>query len=211
MKKIVCLICIVFSVNLMAETHKEYYTMTLQNVTIDGTQDYSSDNCSNIINREYTLGLNENVFKDSLISISFKLHLTHIDFTLACNINKNIKIDWNNALIVVNRSNHQVIHSGIVYKDRFEEQSPTTILRGMEYSDFIAPADYVNLHDSWGWWFRKLFLKADGDNQPIYVMLPIIIDGKSTEYVFNFLANYHVGKIKVDIIDSWRAEYVTLK
>lgn len=211
MKKIACLIFFVFSVNLMAETHKEYYTMSLQNVTIDGALDYNRENSSNIINREYTRGLNENLFKDSLISISFKLHLTHIDFTLTCNINKNIKIDWNNALIIVNRSNYQMIHSGVVYSARFEEQSPTTILRGMEYSDFIAPADYVTFRDSWGWWFRKLFLKADGDNQPIYVMLPIVIDGKTTEYVFNFLANYHIGKIKVDIIDSYRAEYVMLK
>ena len=112
-------------------------------------------------------------------------------FLVLKNISDNsIKIVWNEAVFVdVDGSTSKIMHSGIKYSQKNEEQPASTVIKGAKVDDIIAPTDRVYYDELIKMWTHKsLYENADKtkEGQILRLMLPIQVKEVINEYVFKF-------------------------
>lgn len=168
---------------------------------IKGTYSYHLTNVEYPL-KKGTFDKDLNSFSDSLISITFIPSYTQIGFKLENKTDKNIKIDWNQALIIdVNGTSKKVFHSNVRYIERDKEQAPTIIYKGTNITELIMPIDNVHYVSGryGGWRTKPLFETQLTPSLSFYsvydpnlvgktfkAVIPIIIDDKPLEYVYTF-------------------------
>lgn len=138
-------------------------------------------------------------FADSNISVKFTILKTSVGFVLRNLTNKPIKVIWDDASIVQYGEAKKIMHTGIKYIDREQHQPPTTIPSNARIEDQLTPTDKVWYSSYDGWQTLSLFIDDDMGKpqfrtaaltckgQKLGVLLPVEIDGKVTNYQFEFL------------------------
>lgn len=132
------------------------------------------------------------VYSDSLFTIHFNFP-THyrwyrqIDFTLLNNSNKNIKIDWDNSTYVDDKNiSHRIAHGSIKMIETEKAQMPSIIAPNSKFSDFVIPADHINLNPTTYTWEIDDLFSYDARSKTIYLILNFKIDDKPIDYKFAF-------------------------
>ncbi|MHA6697325.1 hypothetical protein [Chryseobacterium sp. A321] len=144
-------------------------------------------------------------FSDSLIVITFIPSSTQIGFKLENKTDKNIKIDWNQVLIIdIDGGSKKVFHSGVRYIERDKEQAPTIIYKGTNITDLITPIQNAYYASGrYGGWRTKPLIDAPVVGISFYyaydpnlvgktfkAVIPINIEDKTFEYVYTFEVSF---------------------
>lgn len=87
-------------------------------------------------------------FEDSIISITFDITRTQIDFSLKNNIKTIIKVGWDEASMVVYGNSNKIMHKGIKYADRNNSMASTTVLPESKLEDLALPTDNVYFNEA---------------------------------------------------------------
>lgn len=141
-----------------------------------------------------------NSYKDSIISITWNYLESQISFKLKNETNETIKVNWNDAVIIdIEGKTKKIFHKDIKYIDREKEQSPTSIYKGAILSDLLSPIENVYFASGkYGGWTTTPIIRFKKNfwNEQIYdteivgkkirTALPLIIDDKTVEYLFEF-------------------------
>lgn len=136
------------------------------------------------------------IFKDDIIDISILASNSGFPFILKNISNSSIKLVWNEAAFIdYNGETNRIMHNGIKYNERENDQTASVIIKGAKLEDIIIPNNYVyykepeqvgllniNTADPGGWKVKDL-LSRQGQ---IKLMIPIQIKEVINEYVFEF-------------------------
>ena len=145
-------------------------------------------------------GVNKFSFQDENISISI-FATDRFDFDLKNVSDHSIKLIWNDAAYVDLRGNSsKIMHNGIKYSQREENQPSTTIIAGANIHDVIIPNSSVYYDKGLGentkfsgWRIAPLFptnYRGKNNIGEVRLMLPIQIKGVTNEYTFVFKVYY---------------------
>ena len=118
-------------------------------------------------------------FTDKYIDIGFDASATIIQFSLRNRSDKEIILDWDNVRFIdLSGRSSKVMHSGVSSSQRFDKHAPASIAPHTTLDDFMSPVT------------GPLFIYQDEVEKPtskkVKVKMPIIMDGQSKEYIFNF-------------------------
>jgi hypothetical protein len=132
--------------------------------------------------------LNVTEYSDSLMTISWMFHPTHLSFTLENTGNRSLKIIWDDVMFIdKNNTIHNVFHDGVKIVDREQEQRPTTIIKNTKLSDRIILIDMVEYSSYFNrWMFDFLFPRLASNDGNIRVLMPVQTGEETIEYVFTF-------------------------
>lgn len=135
--------------------------------------------------------LNRYAFEDENIKISILGGESRFVFSLSNKTANTIKIIWDDAVFVqTNGVTSKVIHSGIKYSERENNQTPSIIIRGATLEDFALPTSLVR-NDGLTWVEESMFpSEVSYTVKQIRLMLPIQIEDVVNEYVFIFNVEY---------------------
>lgn len=106
------------------------------------------------------------------------------------NISDNtIKIIWDEAVFVgYDGVTSKVMHKGIKFSERENNQQPSTIIKGAKLEDIILPTSNVYYNDTVkDWCISSMYpMHAESEVEPIRIMLPIAVKDVVNEYIFEF-------------------------
>ena len=151
-------------------------------------------------------GVSKYVYEDDYMRIAWHVDLKMFHFVLTNKSKHSIKIDWDDISYVdIHGKAGRVIHSGIKYIEKSNDQAPTTIPRRASITDLILPADNVKYYEYAGWLTHFLFpMHYTSQTElnmiaPTYlgremsILMPIEIEGVRNEYMFIFNVNKFIG------------------
>lgn len=133
-------------------------------------------------------------YEDNIISIIWVIYEKQCGFILKNKSDNTIKVVWDDAsLIDENNSASKVYHKGIRLMDANNPQPATSVPKGAELNDLIAPTN--KLHYSDGWVEGSIISNSKRYNpsmigKTIRVIFPIDIKGVINEYEFQFDINW---------------------
>ncbi len=168
------------SVERPAEASAKYGEKVITQTDIDGEEKY--------------------VFEDDMIKSTWFVSADRISFSLENKTSHSIKIVWDEAVYMSpTGSSMRVMHSGVKYTERNNEQPPTIVPRKGHITDVIIPVDHVTYVNSLGWMEAPFFPTTDyGDvaefsakvqkypGTHFQVLLPLKIEDVTNEYIFDF-------------------------
>jgi len=134
-------------------------------------------------------------YTDSLISVTFEEGLSSIPFELTNKSNNTLKIIWNDAAYINPKSNTgKIMHTGVKYIDRNNDQPSTSIIKGAKITDQATPTEniYYSSGTNGGWSELNLLPHiGKGDEKTLIgktvkLLLPIQSGAKQHDYVFTF-------------------------
>lgn len=181
MKKVILIIIVALQSCMMPPTTTTSLKLELESVQGEGEHDSSH-------------------YEDSLIAINWKYSKT-LEFTLQNRSNKTLKVIWDEASYIDEKGqSNRIMHNGVKYVDRSQSQPPSSIIKGATLSDVIIPTDKVRYASGQygGWYTMPLFSVntwSSVDTAKMYdairgkkvsVLLPIISEGKTIEFIFTF-------------------------
>lgn len=143
----------------------------------------------------------KSLYQDSLITITWLYGGTELHFNLKNETEQTLKIIWDDAAFV-SQSNEssKIFHKGIKYIDRENSQPPTSVYKGSNLSELIAPTSYTSFtsgqYGGWrssplvkvrgGMWMGKMQYDESVVGQKMRVVLPIKTADNTIEYNFIF-------------------------
>lgn len=108
-----------------------------------------------------------------------------LGFTLQNKSDSTMRIIWDGASFVSpSGENSRVIHSGVRFIEKNKEQAPSVITKGGSLTDTISPSD--GLYWNGGRWVESDFLGNKTAGKTVKVLLPIEVNDKTLEYLFEF-------------------------
>lgn len=138
-------------------------------------------------------GVDKYSYTDSIIDILIYGTNEQFNFVLKNISQHSLRLIWNEAAFVgLNGTSSKVMHSGIKYSQRENDQPASTIIKGAKLDDFATPTHLMFPEEYIG--------KEIGE---IKLMLPIQIKDVINEYTFVFKVYYtflHPELIKADKI-----------
>ena len=136
--------------------------------------------------------LNKYHYADNNINIAIGVSDKKINFILENVSQHSLKIIWNDAVYVdSDGSTSKIMHNGIKYVNRDENQPASTIIRGAKIEETIIPNSKVYRNNLDQWDEYPLFLWEKKENiPPVRLMLPIQIKDVVNEYIFVFEVKY---------------------
>ena len=136
--------------------------------------------------------LNKYHYADNNINIAIEVGKESINFIMKNVSQHSLKIIWNDAVYVDSHGNtSKVMHKGVKYIDRDNDQPASTIIRGAKIEETVIPTSKVYRDDILGWTQYPLFLFENKNNiEPVRLMLPIQIKDVVNEYIFVFDVKY---------------------
>ncbi|GAB1462213.1 hypothetical protein [Pedobacter sp.] len=191
MKKIILTLLIVLP--LFVSAQRGAYLLKLKSAELNG-----SSAGSIVIDsiKPSQLLLYNSAYADSLISIVFKFSRKSFPFELTNNSKSSIKVNWNDASYIdYLGSSKKLMHTGVKYIDRNENQPETTLIKGAKLSDQFTPTENVYFEGGTygsGWEVRELFPEVKKKETPtligkeVKLYLPIMSNGVRQEYIFTF-------------------------
>lgn len=190
MKKSILTLLLLIPIALFAQ--KGSYVLRLASVDIDGTSK-GSIKIDSI--KPSQLVLYNGSYTDSLINVFFTYDSKSISFELTNKAKKSIKVIWNEAAYIsYTNISGKVMHAGIKYIDRNNDQPATSIIGGAKISDIATPTDHVSYSSgSYGGWNTSNLFPSPGKKdektligKQVRLLLPILSEGKQLDYVFTF-------------------------
>ena len=131
-------------------------------------------------------------YADNNINMAIGVSEKKINFILENVSQHSLKIIWNDAVYVdTDGSTSKIMHNGVRYINRDDNQPASTIIRGAKLEETIVPNSkvYRNRLDQWDEY--PLFLWEKKDNiPPVRLMLPIQVKDVVNEYIFVFEVKY---------------------
>lgn len=131
---------------------------------------------------------------DNFIDILIFASTSQLNFVLKNVSNNTIKVVWNEAVFVdVDGSTSKIMHSGIKYSQREEDQPVSTIIKGAKLDDIAVPTANVYYDDVLKEWTTYSLYHNAAKNttgQTIRLMLPIQVMDVINEYIFEFDLTY---------------------
>ena len=166
--------------------YKPYYTIKIDSVEI---------NNKNIVDKQ----IFGNKYKDNLIEIEWDLNIHDLSFTLKNNSESTLKLVWD-EMALINGSSERIIHKGIKYKNKDNEQPNSIVPKNSIYDDLVLPTnslDFVTLSSSSYWTHTPIIycnVYSPNDNEGInklrknkFALLFVIKNDTDTyEYTFNY-------------------------
>jgi len=198
MKKFILTILTLIPILTFAQ--KGGYVLKLSSVDIEG-ESRGSIKIDSV--KPAQLILYNSKYSDSLINIEFSYDDKSIPFELTNKGKKSVRVIWNEAAYIdYNNTSGKVMHVGIKYIDRSNDQPPTLIIGGSKISDLATPTENVFYSSGTygGWRKNDLFPSPRKNDEKILVgktvklLLPIQIEGKQLDYVFTFLILFNEYK-----------------
>lgn len=137
-------------------------------------------------------------YEDDYIKITWYVENSKLDFHLVNKSQYSIKIPWDDmAYVSIFGETGRVMHSGVTYIDRNNSQPASIVPRGAAMGDVLIPTDniYYLSGEYGGWRVRPLFPDYETQKEidssgiigsTIKVIFPIIIQGVTNEYLFEF-------------------------
>jgi hypothetical protein len=149
----------------------------------------------------------DKIFDDGKINVFFIVGGKDVNFTLRNLTSDPMKINWDEASLIIYGQSKRVMHNGVKFIDRSAPQAPTVIPGGSSIDDLVLPTDNVYYREGYyetytsspgGWEQRDLFLTRDmnkedtkqlilnSKGQTFKFFLPIEQNGKKMNYTFEF-------------------------
>ena len=180
---------------------KAHYDFALQEVEVPDKSGLIQTEAK--IVRLYENYLTKYAYEDNLIRIVWQPTTSAMKFSLANKSKYSLKILWDDAAYVdVNGKSLRVMHLGTKYNDREKTQLPTVVVRNGTIYDLVYPVDYVAYYgSSLGWVEHPLFPVVGNSiyelstkalqykDKTFQILLPLLIDGVTYEYIFVFKIN----------------------
>lgn len=205
--------CLYSKVNIapFAEALDGYYKTALVKVEKpeDSTNRYGE---TKVITDE---GVDKYSYTDSIIDILIYATKEQFNFVLKNISQHSLRLIWNEAAFVgLNGTSSKVMHSGIKYSQRENDQPASTIIKEAKLDDCATPTSNVYYDDGYtlgnkiygnGWKTRSMFPEEYIGKEigEIKLMLPIQIKDVINEYTFVFKVYYtflHPELLKADKI-----------
>ncbi len=136
-------------------------------------------------------GISKYRYTDNIIDILIFANAKQFLFSLKNLSTNTIKVIWDEAMFVdVDGTTSKIMHNGIKYIQREENQPSTPIIKDAKLEDVAIPTSKIYYSDDWN--NRGLYSKAsiNDNDQTIKLMLPIEIKGVINEYIFEFKVKY---------------------
>ncbi|HJQ25541.1 MAG TPA: hypothetical protein VKA60_16595 [Blastocatellia bacterium] len=145
----------------------------------------------------------ENIFADESIKIRFVIDRSMFAFGMDNRTNEPITVDWDKIsyLDAFGRS-HRLMHSGVRFIQRKEQQAPTTIPPRASFSSRLIPTDqiYIEPGATGGWKVHDLFPKPEQGSKVIgktvSILMPLRIKGEVKDYNFVFAIDLVATEVK---------------
>ena len=147
-------------------------------------------------------GVDKYSYNDSIIDVIIFGTKEQFSFALKNISNHSLKLIWNEAAFVgLDGSSSKIMHAGIKYSERENDQPATTIIKGAKIDDVATPTANVYYDEGYrigystygNGWKTKSMLPAEyvGKNAgEIRLMLPIQVKDVVNEYTFVFKVYY---------------------
>lgn len=139
---------------------------------------------------------------DDNISIGWTMGKQQLFFVIKNRSNSSIKLLWDDMAYVKYKKTHRVIHRGVKFSQKEQEQPNTVVAKGASYDDILMPTDNVRYNEYSKAWeaddLDVMFYKSPDDprNREMFeksnfqILFPIIVNGKRVEYTFTLTASY---------------------
>jgi hypothetical protein len=148
-----------------------------------------------------------NTFDDGKIRATFVVGAKQLEFTMMNLTTEPMKINWDEASLIIYGESKRIMHKGVKYIDRNAPQAPTVIPGNASIDDLVAPTDNVYYKEGYygtytsspgGWEQTDLFLSndlnkedtkkliLDSKGQTFKFFLPIEQEDKKVNYTFEF-------------------------
>lgn len=160
----------------------------------------------------------DKAFNDGKIQAYFIIGDKQLDFTLKNLTNEPMKINWDEASLIINEESKRVMHKGVKFTDRNSPQAPTVIPGNSSIDDLVLPTDNVSYKQGYystyysnpGSWqindllptrdkneeeTKKLIINSKGTILKFY--LPIEHNNQKFNYTFQFLIADVTPEVKV--------------
>ncbi len=149
----------------------------------------------------------DKMFDDGKIQAFFIVGDKDLNFTLKNLTPDPMKINWDEASLIIYGESKRVMHKGMKFIDRNSPQAPTVIPSNSSIDDLVLPTDNVYYREGYygtyisnpgGWEQRDLFLTRDlnkeetkqlimnSKGQTFKFFLPIEQNGQKMNYTFEF-------------------------
>lgn len=126
------------------------------------------------------------VFEDSSIAITLMVSNKGVAFNLKNKTDKTLKLNWDEAALILNNKSTRVMHQGVRYIERDRSQPPSIIPAGSELSDQYSSVDHVYfVSGQYGGW-RETSMIDDKNYKGALIgfYLPLKAGDTSLEYAF---------------------------
>lgn len=212
MKKVLLVAFLLISAFSIYAKKVAMYSIPLSRVEILNSDDPSAEQVK-LLSSDSD-GLVRAAYEDSLMQIIWKCDGKRFKFDLLNKTSFPLTIDWNNIVYVdTDGLAGKVIHNGIKYVDRNQEQLKTIVPRLAKTTDFLVPSNNCVFQSGGyfsyaGWSENYLFpcvyknnksLKAEAPNLIGKVMridFPIMIGDKEYNYAFYFELTDLLNEVK---------------
>lgn len=134
-------------------------------------------------------GLTKFSYIDNLMDIVIFLDNTKFNFVIKNISDNTIKVVWNEAVYVgFNGVTSRIMHSGVKYSEKNNEQPSSIIIKGATLSDIAVPVSNVRYSDILKEWIEESIFPSKPNKEPgqLKIMLPIQIKDVINEYIFTF-------------------------
>lgn len=161
--------------------------------------EYSLTKVINTSDVDTELKISKGAYENENFMIELSMTKNSIDMYLKNKGKSSISIDWDKAAYIDQLGSAlRIIHENVKFIDRDKEQIPSIIPYSSFLTDRICPADNIYWNKTLNSWeFLPLSylakfktedeaLGAKTSYQPIKLMLPIEIEDKTIEYIFQF-------------------------
>ena len=159
----------------------------------------------------------DKTFNDGKIDVNFIFGDKDLNFTFKNLTSEPLKINWDEASLIIYGESKRVMHKGIRFIDRNSPQAPTVIPSNSIIDDLVLPTENVYYREGYystyssspgGWERRDLFLNIDmnkedtkklilsSKGQTFKFFLPIDQNGQKTNYTFEFQITDIIPEIK---------------
>ncbi|MGZ3850246.1 MAG: hypothetical protein ACXVBR_08330 [Flavisolibacter sp.] len=125
-------------------------------------------------------------FEDARMKFEFTIQPDEIDFIAKNKSEEPVRINWDEASIVLNGTAEKTMHKGVRYIDRNSSQPPTTIPANASIDDLVVPTknvSYSSVTYSNGWETDPIFPKLDYNNEKTRLSIQHLKGNEFTLYL----------------------------
>lgn len=168
---------------------RTYYDVVMTSVEVpeDYKEQYGETKILSLSSNEIT----KYKYEDDLVAFTWIVSKSQFNFSLENKTNHSIKIPWDD-IIFINPAGRsmRVIHSGVRYVDRNQEQAPSVVAKRSKLDDILVPSDHIYYLDGdfGGWRVHDVFHNYEFVGAKVSIVFPVIIENVTNEYIFRFQA-----------------------
>lgn len=194
MKKVGLIVLITMT---LSSCYKSFYVVDGKYQLTEMTSNYDKIESGQVSN---------GVYHDNLITIFTSVKGSNISLLIENNHNSSIRVLWDGAAFIdISGTAHRVVHSGVHWEDKSNQQVPSVIPSASNIKEMISPVDWIALPFG-----NKRFSVAENANKllkqyslnprltTVKLLLPIEVDDKTIEYTLVYVGtDFKVEQIQV--------------